>query len=169
MVKDRYSTMPRNILHKAVNKCIEPIVQDYYATRPKFNVANEMTSLLFSGCDRLRSLKICFDEDSSLLMEMIDACMKNVSALCKLQSFELCIRTTMKKDIKNVYEILEKFFSTITRSVTNIQHIKIDVPHIHKLPQRVHIALYIMIFSQKILILTCQIIFGIRIFQLIQL
>src|SRR6266498_2837136 len=150
MVKDRYSAMPRNILHKAVNKCIEPIVQDYYSTRPNFDVAKEMTSLLFSGCDRLRSLKICYDEDSSLLMGMIDAlCMKKVNALCKLQSFELCIRTTMKKDIENVYEILEKFFSTMTRYATNIQHIKIDVPHILEFPQRVHIALYAMISSQK--------------------
>lgn len=153
MAKDRYSVIPRNILHKAVNKCIEPIVQDYCATRPNFDVAKEMTSLLFSECDRLKNLKICYDEDSLPLMEMIDAlCMKNVNALCNLQSFELCIRTTMKEDLENDYDILENLFLTIAKSATNIQHMKIDVPHIHKFPPKVHIALYTLISSQKNLV-----------------
>ncbi|RGB32792.1 hypothetical protein C1646_205883 [Rhizophagus diaphanus] len=153
MAKDHYSVMPRNILYKAVNKCIEPIVQDYCATRPNFDVAKEMTSLLFSECDRLRILKICYDEDSLPLMEMIDAlCMKNVNALCNLQSFELCIRTTMKEDLENDYEILGNLFLTMSRSATNIQHMKIDVPHIHKFPPKVHMALYKLISSQKNLV-----------------
>ncbi|RIA83088.1 hypothetical protein C1645_787112 [Glomus cerebriforme] len=146
MVKDRYNMIPRNILHKAVNKCIEPIVQDYYTTRPNFNVTKEMTRLLFSGCDKLRSLKICYDEDSLPLMEMIDSlCMKNVNALCNLQNFELYIR----ENLENEQEILENLFLTIARSATNIQHMKIDVPHEYKFPPKVHIALYTMISSQK--------------------
>ncbi|GBB87989.1 hypothetical protein RclHR1_01450017 [Rhizophagus clarus] len=150
IVKDRYNVMPRSILHKVVNKCIEPIVQDYCATRPNFDVAKEMRNLLLSGCDRLRSLKICYDDDSLSLMEMIDSlCMKNINALRNLQSFELCIRTTMKEDLENGYEILENIFLKIARSATNIQNMKIDVPHIHKFPEKVHIALYKMITSQK--------------------
>jgi hypothetical protein len=152
MAKDHYKVVPRNIFHKAVNKCIEPIVQEYCATNPNFDIVKEMSSLLFSECNRLRSIKLYCDEDSFSLMGMIDAlCMKDVNALRNLQIFELNLSTIQvsKQELENEYEILENLFSTIARSATNIQHMKINVPHEYKFPPKVHVALYKMISSQK--------------------
>ncbi|CAI2185369.1 18592_t:CDS:1 [Funneliformis geosporum] len=154
MVSNHYNLTPSNILHKAVNKCLEPIVQEYCSTHPNSNVVKEMQSLLFSEFNRLRNLTLsCGCEGSLPLMEMIDAlCMKNLDALIHLQIFELNVQTTtqnQKIDLSTEHDILENLLLTIARNATNIQHMKINVPHEYQFPPRVHIALYTMVASQK--------------------
>ncbi|CAG8474172.1 10551_t:CDS:1 [Funneliformis mosseae] len=152
MVSNNYNLMPSNILHKAVNKCLEPIVQEYCATHPNSTVIKEMQSLIFIECNRLKSLTLYCGEDSLQLMEMIDElCVKNLNALNYLQILELNVQTAQnqKIDLSTEHDILENLFLTIARNATNIQHMKINFPHDYKFPPKVHIALYTMIASQK--------------------
>ncbi|CAG8703620.1 15433_t:CDS:1, partial [Acaulospora morrowiae] len=95
LVKDCYITYPKNIFHRVLNKCLEPAVKDYYSQHPRCSVTKEITHLIFSRCNRLKSLKVYIGDEHTLsLMDMNFALLtERHNALLNLQRFELTIRT----------------------------------------------------------------------------
>ncbi|CAG8469717.1 1841_t:CDS:1 [Acaulospora colombiana] len=155
IVKDCYITYPKNIFHKALNKCLEPAIKDYYSQHPRCSVTKEITHLIFSRCNRLKSLKVYVGDEHTLsLVDMDFALLTEChNALLNLQRFELTIRAPSLNEGPNLREnsnILTSLFTMMSIHATNIQEIRMQ-SYTTGLPTSVHNSLYRMIESQKML------------------
>ncbi|CAG8479556.1 2491_t:CDS:1 [Cetraspora pellucida] len=154
IVKDCYKISPPNIFYKALNKCIEPLIQNYYATHPNFNVIKEVTDLLFSRCNRLKNLKIYLGDEHTLSLAEMNFALLTIkhNALLNLQKFELVIRTPSLNDdnLQDMNDVLTNLFTMMSQYATNIQEMKIQ-SYTTGLPAKVHASLYKLIESQRTL------------------
>ncbi|CAG8433161.1 9562_t:CDS:2 [Diversispora eburnea] len=95
IVKDCYIIYPQNILQRTLNKCLEPVIKDYYSKNPKYNLFKEITHLIFSRCNRLKSLLVYVGDEHTLSLVDMDFSLltRRHNALLSLQKFELTLRT----------------------------------------------------------------------------